>query len=329
MQDFLSGRGGMRIDIPEDPKVEVLQAKLTKATQPSDRVKIRQELINIHQKRVLLMLSNRLIQFVDQVAGNLGDDFTKYLRGIHKEFDQFLKSDGRDPCRDVIQMIQRLAPGLTTEELSRIEQYEHRLAMERQTENSTAAFLHLTSLPTMLASDYFTSVLSAGVRGALFELGQTIALTEPQAEVFHYLIRSVKWMPAFAKLVSVVILLNRKKSWVSASGIMIKQAKEDLYYALKDFLTFRMHDGSEMYRESIPFAYPVMKRTHPPLPLPSESSKTKESGEEASEEEEPEAIFESKPPASFGSTQYTEKPFSGPPRLYNQNLQAKFGGFNV
>jgi hypothetical protein len=331
MEDFVSGRPGLRIILPTDPNVEKLKEKLTKADTPAARIQIKHALITLQQTRVLLMLSNRLIQFVDQVAGNMGDDFTKYLRGVHRDFQQFLGTDRSNPCKEVFETIQKLAPGLTTEELRRIEEFEHRMYDNQQIQNSNAMFLQAISLPTLLATTYFTSVLSAGVRGALSELGQTIRLTAPQADVFHYLIRNVKWMPIFAKLVSVVIQLNKKKGWVSASGIMIKQAREDLYFALRDFTGFRMYDGSEMYRDTLPPVYKTPKIKQPKInpPAGSKTNEPTEGEEEILNEYEEPPVPQKRPPRSFSPSEHTERQFKMPDRLYRQDLEAKYGGFNV
>jgi hypothetical protein len=234
-------------------------------------------------------------------------------------------------------MVKRLAPGLTPAELQHIERYERETAEARHAQVAAAAFLQVVSLPAMLASEYFTSPLSAGVREALYEIGQAVRLEHPQSEVFHYLIRNVKWMPAFAKLVSEVILLHRKKSWVSASGVMIKQAKEELYFAILDFQHFRMWDGSEMYRELSVGPVPTTRRVLVPKrrPIPSDEPTLAEEEEEEAEESVvrlPRAMsFQppSRESSPGGRTTTSDLEYRLPPRLYRQNLEEKYSEINV
>jgi hypothetical protein len=342
MQDFLSER----IQIPVDPRLEALKADVLKNSKP---LKLRQELIDLHGRRILLMLSNRVIQFVDQVAGNLGMDFTALLRGTHREFDQFLKSDDSNPCAEVLRFVRRLAPGLTPQQLSAMEEYERSLSRMRYATNAETAFSRAMELPTMISEHYFNSVLSAGVHDALLELRNVIPPKYPQAEVFHYLVRNVKWMPAFARVVSAIIMMNRKESWVNASGVMIKQARERLYYALLLFAKFRMWDGSEMARDIQVFPTPVRARPHPVAPIPRASKRetssliTEEEGEEEAEEdaefaafaEEPEAANKSKGFALSRSssedvtTSAVNKRWHGESINYQKLLEEKYGDVNV
>ena len=71
------------------------------------------------------------------------------------------------------------------------------------------------------------SVRGSGI--ALPELGIAVRLEYSQAEVFHYLIWNVKWMPAFAKLVSELIIVQRKKTQISTSKVILTPRKGELF----------------------------------------------------------------------------------------------------
>lgn len=322
MQDFVSGR----IQIPEDPGLEALKVNILRAAAVKNPVQVRQELIDLHQKHVLRLLSNRMIQFVDQVAGNLQQDFTELLRGVHKDLDRFLRATGGDPCDKVIDALHSLAPGLTKEELRRVETYA---ATMRTNSSATAAFQQVVSLPTLLAKELFNSVLSAAVRNALYELSIAVQLNAPQSEVFHYLIWNIKWMPAFARLVSSLILVDRKRVQISTSGVILASTEKVLYCALVDFANFRMWDGSEMWRE-LEFDAPHIRHRGRD-PVKREPSPLFEPGEEFEAIPNPKGSFQTRgrdlSPAGQTMSDI-ERRFNGP-KLYKADLEDRYGDINV
>jgi hypothetical protein len=317
MQDFVSAR----IEVPVDARLEAVKADVFRAATVQDPVK---ELIDLHQKRVLRLLSNRMIQFVDQVAGNLGMDFSELLRSIHKDFDRFLKPGGRNPCDEVIASIRKLAPGLKPEELERIENYSVSAGRLR---DSSSALLEVVTLPMLLAKEMFVSVLSAGVRSALYELGIAVRLEYSQAEVFHYLIWNVKWMPAFAKLVSELIIVQRKKTQISTSKVILDSANKAVYFALLDFGTFRMWDGSEMYRELVVDEPDEEPRGR--LPIKRIPSPLFEPDEEFVPNPAPKGSFHGRSRSPAGATiSEIERRFNGP-QLYRADLEERYGDLDV
>jgi len=233
-----------------------------------------ENLLAEYKTRMLNLLSNRIVQFVRQVAGNLGVEYDDFLLDIYKDFMKYLNSSMPKPSdTQFLEKMPAEARGLlesATEE--EVENYVNR----RQARQFTATE-RLFTLPSMLSEHYFKAELASHTRESVQRIRQVCELLNVSTSyLYDYLLHSERWMPEFARMVSAWIIYDRRRKYVSTTGLQFDRSENDLLTATVNFQQYfeiDLKDRVTTQRKNyVPVLRPVPQRITPipfkPRPTP-------------------------------------------------------------
>lgn len=227
-----------------------------------------ENLLAEYKTRMLNLLSNRIVQFVRQVAGNLGIEYDDMLLDIYKDFMKYLNSSMPKPgdtkfLEKMPVETRGLLESATEEE---VENY-----VNRQQARQFTATERMFTLPSMLSELYFKAELASHTRESVQRIRQVCTLQNVSTSyLYDYLLHSDRWMPEFARMVSAWIIYDRRRKYVSTTGLQFDRSENDLLTStvtFQQYFEIDLKDRVTTQRKNyVPVLRPVPQRI-PPIPF--------------------------------------------------------------
>lgn len=192
-------------------------------------------------------LSNRLVQFANQVATLAHMKDTEIFKDTSKEIIQWLKASMIQPGDEKLETT--IPNDLKVQDptapdkigLSKIP-----FSIKQQTNQFIALEEFLLS-PTMMGDLIFSTTLAGHTLDAVKRVKDFCGLPEDLPQIYRALVWSETWMPDFARVVASLITYTNKTHYVSTPKFQLEKAGADVISATRKMKDFTVQNAGKLY----------------------------------------------------------------------------------
>lgn len=215
-------------------------------------------LIGYHKIHQADMLSNRLVQYANQVAALTHMKEMDMFKNTSTEIIRWLKASA----------IQPEDSNLTTTAVDKDDPSQTigltKIPFEiKQKTNQFIALEEFLLSPSMMGDLIFSTVLAGHTLDGVKRVKDFCGLPDDLPLIYRTLVWSEKWMPDFARVVASLIILTNKTNYVSTPKYQLEDAKQNVIAATRKMRDFSLQNPGRFYSPQPERMPPTKVKTEP------------------------------------------------------------------